>query len=157
MIQLHFMPPLVVLSQQFCPWTGLCAHVACTRHVAAPEYTPTMTRSVRPSTCGPLRRQVPSPLSPPTCPYVLGLQALEGMTSVACVGDGCLWPLLLLLQARNEGTNLPNHYYYISSSSHSTNLVKQVQPVNLVDFIGVKGQNTTFELYRFVLFVASCI
>ena len=39
-----------------------------------------------------------------------------------CVGDACLWPLLLLLGDAHP----TQHFFCLSSSSHSTNMTKQV-------------------------------
>ena len=50
-----------------------------------------------------------------------------GKTTVVCVGDGCLWPLFLLLKSVGGGeARLPQHFYILSNSSHSTNVIKQV-------------------------------
>ena len=53
--------------------------------------------------------------------------------TVVCVGDGCLWPLLLLLEREKEereggeqSSQLPAHYYCLSNSSHSINMTKEV-------------------------------
>ena len=91
------------------------------------------------------------------------LQVLVGKMRIVCVGDGCLWPLLLLLQQSKMDTP-PRHFYYLSNCSHSTNVTKQASMHNgnslscvsaspqssiPVYYYGQHFQGTEFSCFRY--------